>query len=257
MRKKVLLTTVISTSLLLAACSSSTISVKNETVTLPSTTEETQVIETEAEDEMVMTTAASTEDETIAQVEETTAVDHGELKAYQQDCFDGIKYGYDYDDNGSTIPLSKSFRDYLDSICWIINAVDTSEYVCGPDGDNVYYDGWAFMILPGQGSHTDENTIYDIMRHVGEEFGIPVTDASFDWRSFLRKNKDSIVMDKPDNFEEFIESPMMFSGGGYMLITPYSVFTSFVNANNDYIPWGVIFSINNDGSCYARTGIGV
>lgn len=73
MRKKVLLTTVIGTSLLLAACSSNTVSVKNELVTLPVTTEKTQVIGLEAEDEMVETTAAYVTEETTATVEETTA----------------------------------------------------------------------------------------------------------------------------------------------------------------------------------------
>lgn len=248
MRKKVLLTTVIGTSLLLAACSSNTVSVKNEPVTLQSTIEETKATEEEAEDKMVMTTAAQVVEETTAIVEETTAAESGELKAYQQDCFDGVKYDYDHNDE-SAIPLSKSFRDYLDSIKWDINVTYISSDVLDPEIDGVCYDGWAFRLTNGPGANFDENMIYDIMRHAGEEFGILVNDASFDWRSFLSKNKDSLTINNTDMFEKFIDSPMKMELGEYIIITPDFIFTMLEDANNGYGPWRVLFSINKDGSC--------
>ena len=178
MRKKVLLTTVISASLSLAACSSSTVSVKNEPVTLQSTIEETKAAEEETENEMVMTTAVQVAEEATTMVEETTAAEPGELKAYQQDCFDGVKYDYDYTDDGSTIPLSKSFRDYLDSIGWDISVY----YIPDEYGDLVGHecsDEWAFRLSVNDENIT-EDMLYDVMRHVGDEFGITVTDESFD-----------------------------------------------------------------------------
>lgn len=253
MRKKILLTTVISASLLLAACSSSTVSVKNEPVTLPAKTEETQYIESEAEDEMVETTAAYVAEKTTATVEETmaeetTVAEQGELKAYQQDCFNGIKYDYDHNDE-SAIPLSKSFRDYLDSVKWDINITYISSDLLDPEIDGICYDGWAFWLTNGPGAYFDENTIYDIMRHAGEEFGITVTDASFDWRSFLSKNKDSFTVNNVDTLEKFIDSPMKMELGEYILITPDFISTMFEDANNGYGPWKVLFSIDKDGSC--------
>lgn len=250
MRKKVLLTTVIGTSLLLAACSNHTVSVKNEAVTLQSTIEETKATEEETEDEMVMTTAAQVVEETTAVTEETTAAESGELKAYQQDCFDGIKYDYGYDGDENRIPLSKSFRDYLKSIGWDISVY----YVPNEAGDIVGHecrDEWAFRLTVNDENIT-EDMLYDIMRHVGDEFGITVTDDSFDWRHHVDDNPYHAI----DNMDEFIEAPKVMQAwgdNGAIFVADDFMYAGLINLPSNDSRYAMLFSIDNDGTPYAET----
>lgn len=264
MRKKILLTTVVSASLLLAACGSSTVSVKNEPVTLSVTTEKTHVIESESEDKMVETTAAYVAEETTATAEETTAeettaAEQGELKAYQQDCFNGIKYDYDYNDDGSTIPLSKSFRAYLDSIGWEITVVTERGGYIEALGDSVYCDGYGFNISANDDNDEaiTEDVLYDIMKHVGDEFGITVTDESFDWRTYWRNNKNPYGIDMLDDMEEFVESPKVLGVNilhANITVMQDFMFADLLNPYSNYCKYKVTFSIDKNGNPYGDVG---
>lgn len=126
-------------------------------------------------------------------------------------------------------------------------------------GDSVYCDGYGFNISVNDDNDEEitEDMLYEIMKHVGDEFGITVTDESFDWRTYWSNNKNPYGIDMLDGMEEFVEAPKVLGVNilqANITVMQDFMFADLLNPYSNYCEYKVIFSIDKNGNPYGDVG---